>query len=377
MVEGIAAALALRPRPSVVVVLTDGYTPWPDREPRGARVVIGMVGPGTVGGAGLGQARPHRAGPVTASLRDEARTAGPAAARWHDGLPDVVAELDCGGQVHRVSWRRGSLVLEDHHLLAERSLMALGSEPPLCVEVLDAWRARRGPALLGELVGRDTEAIEDLAARRIEHMEAIRRGQAFIAGSEGKLLRGLLASTQRGIEEEKRAWSSTLLRALPFEFRRRLALAVIVEIQRRWHDEAFRDEHREHLRLALDATAATLLERSARRSGRSFGVLAHFAIESRVLAPGQSPQCDLSFTGRGGSGAVALPISWFTEVWGPGLGLVGDCFVTRRDGDSPDPAALPVQALKWERGRDKVTRSREAPAVVARGEDGAWALHWA
>jgi predicted metal-dependent peptidase len=46
MVEGIAAALALRPRPSVVVVLTDGYTPWPDREPRGARVVIGMVGPG-------------------------------------------------------------------------------------------------------------------------------------------------------------------------------------------------------------------------------------------------------------------------------------------------------------------------------------------
>lgn len=46
MVEGIASALALRPRPSVVVVLTDGYTPWPETEPRGARVVIGMVGPG-------------------------------------------------------------------------------------------------------------------------------------------------------------------------------------------------------------------------------------------------------------------------------------------------------------------------------------------
>jgi predicted metal-dependent peptidase len=46
MVAGIEAALALRPRPSVVVVLTDGYTPWPETEPRGARVVIGMVGAG-------------------------------------------------------------------------------------------------------------------------------------------------------------------------------------------------------------------------------------------------------------------------------------------------------------------------------------------
>lgn len=41
---GIAAALALRPRPDVVVVLTDGYTPWPDRVPA-ARVVVGLIGP--------------------------------------------------------------------------------------------------------------------------------------------------------------------------------------------------------------------------------------------------------------------------------------------------------------------------------------------
>ncbi len=41
---GIAAALALRPRPDVVVVLTDGYTPWPDRAPA-ARVVVGLIGP--------------------------------------------------------------------------------------------------------------------------------------------------------------------------------------------------------------------------------------------------------------------------------------------------------------------------------------------
>lgn len=46
MVAGIEAALALRPRPSMVVVLTDGYTPWPATAPSNARVVVGLVGKG-------------------------------------------------------------------------------------------------------------------------------------------------------------------------------------------------------------------------------------------------------------------------------------------------------------------------------------------
>jgi predicted metal-dependent peptidase len=43
MGAGIAAAAALRPRPSVVIVLTDGYTPWPPAPPRGVRVVVGLL----------------------------------------------------------------------------------------------------------------------------------------------------------------------------------------------------------------------------------------------------------------------------------------------------------------------------------------------
>lgn len=46
MGAGIDSALALRPRPSVIVVLTDGYTPWPAEGPKGARVVVGRVGSG-------------------------------------------------------------------------------------------------------------------------------------------------------------------------------------------------------------------------------------------------------------------------------------------------------------------------------------------
>jgi predicted metal-dependent peptidase len=44
MGAGIAAAYALRPRPAVTVVLTDGYTPWPDRQPPGMGVIVGLLG---------------------------------------------------------------------------------------------------------------------------------------------------------------------------------------------------------------------------------------------------------------------------------------------------------------------------------------------
>jgi len=49
MAAGIAAAERLRPRPDVVVVLTDGLTPWPAAPPQHMRVVVGLLhdGPDT------------------------------------------------------------------------------------------------------------------------------------------------------------------------------------------------------------------------------------------------------------------------------------------------------------------------------------------
>jgi predicted metal-dependent peptidase len=43
MGAGLAAATQLRPRPDLVVVLTDGHTPWPARAPDGIRVVVGLM----------------------------------------------------------------------------------------------------------------------------------------------------------------------------------------------------------------------------------------------------------------------------------------------------------------------------------------------
>jgi predicted metal-dependent peptidase len=56
MGTGIAAASALRPRPAITVVLTDGYTPWPQVPPKGMRVVIGLLGDGAPDAPGWARA---------------------------------------------------------------------------------------------------------------------------------------------------------------------------------------------------------------------------------------------------------------------------------------------------------------------------------
>lgn len=46
MGTGIYGAAELRPRPSVVIVLTDGFTPWPEKPPPGIRVIVGVLSQG-------------------------------------------------------------------------------------------------------------------------------------------------------------------------------------------------------------------------------------------------------------------------------------------------------------------------------------------
>jgi predicted metal-dependent peptidase len=45
MGAGLAAAAGLKPRPDLIIVITDGFTPWPAAAPQGIRVVIGLMDP--------------------------------------------------------------------------------------------------------------------------------------------------------------------------------------------------------------------------------------------------------------------------------------------------------------------------------------------
>ena len=44
MRAGLTTAAALRPRPDVIVIFTDGHTPWPDRAPPGSAVIAAILG---------------------------------------------------------------------------------------------------------------------------------------------------------------------------------------------------------------------------------------------------------------------------------------------------------------------------------------------
>ena len=46
MGAGLDAAAGLRPRPDLIIVLTDGYTPWRPAPPPGIRIVVGLMDPG-------------------------------------------------------------------------------------------------------------------------------------------------------------------------------------------------------------------------------------------------------------------------------------------------------------------------------------------
>lgn len=50
MGEGIEAAIKLRPRPQVIVVLTDGFTPWPDTAPKKTKVIVALTSDGDTPG---------------------------------------------------------------------------------------------------------------------------------------------------------------------------------------------------------------------------------------------------------------------------------------------------------------------------------------
>lgn len=50
MGAGIAAANRLRPTPDFIIVLTDGFTPWPESPPQGSRVIVVLVADGVAPG---------------------------------------------------------------------------------------------------------------------------------------------------------------------------------------------------------------------------------------------------------------------------------------------------------------------------------------
>lgn len=303
---------------------------------------------------------------------------GGARRRWCDEIPAVTCEVRCGGQRHRISWRRGKLVLEDHDVLAERSLTALGSEPPLCVQVLEAWRRMRHTELLyefllGERIICEEEFVRRQIRRKLTEDAAARARLARLPPQAAHMLRRLRPDLP---EREERMWDLTLIEALPASLREALALSVIVNVERHWHDEDYRRTHAEHIESALAARVNEAFEQSARRWRRNVRPYARFEIQTRLVTTTEQPACEVSLGTGGAAGLLTVPFSWFIEVRARGIALVDGCFILSRAGASRRDESLPVIAIRWERASQNTSRSVAAPAIVSRRPGGDWSLRW-
>jgi hypothetical protein len=305
--------------------------------------------------------------------------------RWYDRLAGASAEIDCGGAQHRITWRRGKLVLEDHDVLSERSLVALGSKPPRCLEILDAWREMRGSELVHELLMRQsTLSPEELALRRASldaNEENLRRMPQMAARLKNhprgpRMLSQMERHAKESFERERRMWSISLIEGLPSSLRRALALSVIVSIERHWHDESYRRSHARHIESALAAIVLPLFEESARHWRHNLKPYAGFVAETWLLSPGEQPTCAAWADGGGAYAALSLPLSWFIDVWARGIALVEGCLVLGVDHTERQHSGLRVTALRWERQVGETSKSVEAPAHITLTASGSWRLRW-
>ncbi|HVE91279.1 MAG TPA: hypothetical protein VNE62_03115 [Actinomycetota bacterium] len=286
--------------------------------------------------------------------------------RWSHLVAPVTAELECSGGVHVVEWCRGRLRVRDHDIAAERALTAMGGEPPLCLDVLDAW----------PWSGEEVELLDFLASGRSRPGLVTSRAQliARLTQVQGQLTSRLAggqhvsaAPIRSRLEKELRLG---LLQRLPPKLVDLLAVTLVVGCERRWwYDDAFRQSYGKQFQRVLEARALPLLEAGLSVIGRRLGPRTSLACW--VLPPGEQATLTGWAVSGGAGAALSLPLSWLPTVWARGIAFVNGCFVLEAE---PVPDRVRVRAVRWER-RTGSTLPVTGDAVLSKGEGG-WTLSW-
>lgn len=247
--------------------------------------------------------------------------------RWCDHIKPATAIVACGGTEHRVTWRKGKVILEDHDVGAERAMLAFGGELPECLKVLQLWRNLHSWAMSIELFRQVQSSL----------------GPTALLG--------------------------------PGELAARNQLGLMLTWDRAWRRGAYFSEHgrllSEHIRpeaLALlrEHLKFWMAERGCRR------------ISSAVLEvpPRARPSLQGQMDSVGVRATVSLGATWVVQVWGRGLALVDGAFVLEVLGHAENGAAVLVLAVRWDEAEPGVFGPVAAPARVRRDAAGAWRLTW-
>jgi hypothetical protein len=225
---------------------------------------------------------------------------------WYDGIPPVTAEVRCDGEQHRLAWRRGRVLSEDHDLHAEAALAALGGGTCPCVEIARAARAGL--------------SVEDLFLLWTEHAEpSVGASQALERWARRVGAAGPPTTVTARRAEEARA---AALSSLPVAFRRRLALGVFQAIAR----ELDVDGSGSHPSFA--PVFGSLIDRAARGLSPPCREAANRPAPNLTVRWSLVPQERAAFVEGGCIGSTSawlhlgLHASWVAEVWAWDLAVV-------------------------------------------------------
>ncbi len=245
--------------------------------------------------------------------------------RWYHAVEPVDLSVECSGETHSVSWQRGKLVLADHDLEAERTMLVFGGEPCTCLRLLEMWRQQFG-----------------LPPEAFSSMDEWLGDNAHLAPPELASARGL---------------------------------AMLLSWERAWRKSAFL--HRKQARLLgdeLKARATKPLREHLNHFRADVGARMVSAVDVSIIASDQSPTVGGGVEGISIRAQARLTGRWVVDVWSRGLSVVEGAFVLEvikaRNVDDVD-----VVAVRW-RGRGSSAAPFAAAARARRGAEAAWSLQW-
>lgn len=250
------------------------------------------------------------------------------ARRWCDDIPPATALVSCGGDEHRVTWRRGKLVLEDHDLEAERTMLLLGGEPCACLRVLHLWRDLFSWAMSGEIF------------RQME--SRLGPGGHFLA---------------------------------PGDLREVHELALLLTWQRRWRRSAYFSDHERLLREQLRKRALGPLRDHLTLWRQRVGSRLMSSVDVSVARPDEAPSLEGSMDRVKATATARLGVDWLLRVWARGLAVVSDAFVLEVEETNGSPTPV-VRAVRWEEEAPGRYAPVAGPARLGRDGDGGWRLTW-
>ena len=259
-----------------------------------------------------------------------------------DGFSDAAVQVDCGDERHSIAWTPSGISALDHpDPEAEKVLVGLGGQQPLCLEVLDAWRYSLGDC---EMLG--------VAARGNDRPDL----RSALALSLSRTMRGLsrLPSGRtpwvRGDEANRRLRATKIIANLPLDLRRLFITSTVLTIERTVHVGGYlpRRSFQQAVESIVGQRVVGVLKADLGVGWRN--VLPYVMFRA---GPASHHRCRI-FESHDGV-TIEVPLRWFAQVHARGL-QDGWRDLVLGQANSMDPVAL-----LWEGTRGQLVPALGAP----------------